>query len=270
MKWGRMTLIILGAVTVTAFGIDAADTLRGEGGTMLAQLTGSGQKTGCPTGMQAVHNVPGIVCVDAYEASAGPECPTATPQSMLDTQRNFIVSECVTESQAERSPWRFVTRDQAMQLCARSGKRLPTSAEWYGLALGMVGTETCNTDTKSVSRTGDFADCVSPHGAYDLIGNVWEWVRDDVTDGAYNERALPSSGYVAQVDTHGMATMASDTPQELFGSDYVWTRMQGIYGVIRGGYYDSGSDAGVYSVHADTPPNSAAPGVGFRCVRDTL
>jgi formylglycine-generating enzyme required for sulfatase activity len=155
-----------------------------------------------------------------------------------------------------------------MQMCARDGKRLPTNAEWYNLSLGMSGVEeVCNIRSKDVSHTGSFSECVSPDGVYDLVGNVWEWVSDDVIEGAYNARQLPESGYVAQVDAHGMATVVSDESQELFGKDYFWSRADGAYGIIRGGYYGSDTDAGVYVVHADTPPTSASAGVGFRCVK---
>ena len=64
-----------------------------------------------------------------------------------------------------------------------------------------------------------------------------------------------------------MATMVSDTPLDLFEKDYFWSHSDGAFGIIRGGYYDSGSDAGLYAVHADTPPTSAAIGIGFRCVQ---
>ena len=271
MKWVRLTLVVVGALVVTAFGIDAADTLRGENGTMLAQLVGKDAEE-CPKGMLPVRNVSGVACVDAYEASPSEGCSILSPRHMRDTQRNLSVQGCGATSKEGSEPWRFVTRDQAMQLCARSEKRLPTSAEWYALALGMAdGPTACNTATRSVSSTGSFKECVSPAGAYDLVGNVWEWVRDDIIDGTYKERALPETGYVAQVDENGMATASTDNPDTpLFNDDYFWSQREGAYGIIRGGYYDSGNDGGVYAVHADTPPTSASPGIGFRCVRDAV
>ena len=270
MIWVRLTVVVVGALVVTAFGIDAAHTLRGERGTMLAQLLNTDAKE-CPKGMLPVHTVPGVACVDAYEASPSEACPIPSPQHMLDTQRNLSMQGCSAVSKKGSEPWRFVTRDQAMQLCARSQKRLPTSAEWYALAPGVTDSSTsCNTHTRSVSPTGSFTECVSPYGVYDLVGNVWEWVRDDVIDGTYKERRLPETGYVAQVDENGMATASTDTPDTLFNADYFWSQSNGSYGIIRGGYYDSGDDAGVYAVHADTLPTSASPGIGFRCVRDAV
>ena len=258
-------MIIIGAVTITAFGIDAADTLKGEGGTMLAQLAGK-KVSPCPVGMQSIDAAMTFTCADTYEVSAGNGCPHQRPQSTLDTVRNIQVTDCHGVSQEGSEPWRFVTRDQALQLCAREGKRLPTAAEWYTLALASAGEAACNTNTSAVSPTGAFAACATPQGVYDLIGNVWEWVSDDVRDGTHNGATLPSSGYVAQVDSAGIATAIDAAPVELFNKDYFWARADGVYGMIRGGFYGSGDDAGLYSVHADALPSNASPGIGFRCV----
>jgi formylglycine-generating enzyme required for sulfatase activity len=267
MKWGRTTLIVIGAVIVTALGIDAADTFTGNEGTLLSQIISS-EKGACPSGMVAVRNVPSVSCVDVYEGSAGTNCPVAEPDNVLGSLRNIESQKCFPESKANAMPWRYISRDLAMQICARAGKRLPTSEEWYTLSLGISAIdESCNVKSNAVSRSGVYERCVSPHGAYDLIGNVWEWVSDDVIDGTYRNSTLPPSGYVAQVDQSGMATLTSQTEEVLFGSDYFWSQATGAYGIIRGGYYDSGTDAGVYTVHADTPPTAASAGVGFRCVR---
>ncbi len=267
MKWGRVILVIFGALIITALGIDAADTIGGKEGTLLSQVIRT-EEGKCPNGMVAVANIPNVSCVDAYEVSAGKACPVSDPENLVSSIENTENEACVPESIAEVTPWRFITRDQAMQMCARVGKRLPSSSEWYELSLGMVNMhDACNIKTSSVSRTGAYAGCKTPHGAYDMVGNVWEWVSDDVIDGKHNDQELPPEGYVAQVDKGGMATVSVPDAQLLFGSDYFWSRGEGSYGIIRGGYYDSGTDAGIYTVHADTLPTSASVGIGFRCVK---
>ena len=268
MKWGRGILIIFGALVITSLGIDAADTMHGSTGTLLSQVISRGGSSKCPSGMNQIENVPSLTCVDAYEVSPGKGCPVADPDQILATQQNVGVKECVGESKKGVLPWRFVTRDQAMQLCARAGKRLPTSEEWYVLGLGMTDVEkSCNVATKRISQTGTLEACITPNGVFDLVGNVWEWVSDDVIDGTYKSNKLPDSGYVAQVDASGMATVVSKDPQDLFEKDYFWSQATGAYGVIRGGYYDSGTDAGIYTTHADTQPTTASAGIGFRCVK---
>lgn len=267
MKWGRIVLVIFGALIITALGIDAADTMSGKDGTLLSQVIGT-KSEGCGPGMIAVQAIPGVSCVDAYEVSPGKECPISAPNNMIESQKNVDSPLCTPVSEKDRTPWSFVTRDQALQLCARVGKRLPASAEWYALSLGMTDVEhVCNVGSKHVAQTGAYESCRAPYGAYDIVGNMWEWVRDDVINGNYNNRTLPISGYVGQVDNTGVAIGTSDAEQELFGKDYFWAQHEGAFGMIRGGYYDSGSDAGVYAVHADTPTNAASAGIGFRCVQ---
>jgi formylglycine-generating enzyme required for sulfatase activity len=266
MKWGKIILVIFGAFVVTALGIDAADTLSGKGGTMLSRVIQT--ESGCGPGMVEVGAVPGITCVDQYEVSAGDTCPIRTPTNMIESHKNAETSGCIAESRADSTPWSFVTRDQAFQMCARSGKRLPTNAEWYALTLGMTDIESsCNVSSERISLSGAYTTCATPYGAYDFVGNLWEWVSDDVIDGSYNGRSMPSSGYVMQVDNGGVALETSDIEQIVYGKDYFWSAKEGAYGMIRGGYYDSDEDAGIYTVHADTPTNAANVGIGFRCVK---
>lgn len=265
-KFARVVMVIVGAIVITALGIDAADTLTGSRSTLLSQVIRSNGGS-CPSGMIEVTTIPGIRCVDVYEASPHRDCPEHTPSQMLATQKNIERPECTPISITGALPWRFITRDQALQMCARVGKRLPSSEEWYSLALGMTTDATsCNLMSKSIAETGSYTVCQTPHGAYDVVGNVWEWVRDDVIDGTYNGRALPPSGYVTQVDSGGVATAVGSSSDPLFNDDYFWSREDGAYGIIRGGYYDSGTDGGTYSVHTATIPTTASAGIGFRCV----
>jgi hypothetical protein len=77
-----------------------------------------------------------------------------------------------------------ITWFQALAAARNSFKRLPTNAEWQAAALGTPdpgsdnGTTDCNTTTNSVSATGARSSCVSDVGAFDMVGNVWEWVAD--------------------------------------------------------------------------------------------
>lgn len=263
----RILPVIIGAVVITALGIDASDTLKGQSGTMLGQLIATDNRV-CPDGMVQIPAATSFTCIDQYEASAHEDCPVATPQGPDQTQTNIVNLECKADSKAGVEPWRFITREQAAAACARAGKRLPKAGEWYSAALGAIDADNnCNTDSNKVEPGGSYPDCVSAAGVYDLIGNVWEWVSDDVVDGQHNGQPLPKEGYVGQVDGKGIPTLTSDGPSDLFYKDYFWSDSVGVFGMLRGGFYGSEEDAGIYSVHAKTAPTSLGTAIGFRCVK---
>lgn len=265
--FGRVVPIIFGAVVITALGIDAADTMQGNSGTLLGQLAGSAAGT-CPAGMLEVPAATTFTCVDQYEASAQEDCPAPTPMGEFDTQKNLLQSGCSAESKAGAVPWRFIDRESAQTACVRAGKRLPTNEEWQLIAAGTPdGVHECNISGSSVKPAGAQAACQSAAGVFDAVGNAWEWTHDDVFDGVYNGRPLPTEGYVAQVDRGGVASVSTSTPVTQFGSDYLWTDEVGSYAIMRGGFYGSKTDAGVYAVHAATAPTMQGTAIGFRCVQ---
>ena len=153
-------------------------------------------------------------------------------------------------------------------MCARSGKRLPTQAEWFAISAAQLSdTSLCNQSSGRVAKNGSVQTCTSAEGIFDLVGNLWEWTSDDVMDGTIDGITLPASGYVASINNAGLPLTTAATPSPAFGLDYAWLSESGHFGVIRGGYYDSQGDGGRYAFHAKTPPNNASAGVGFRCVQ---
>lgn len=265
MKWLKVGAVVFASVIITTLAIDAADTLQGSSTTLFGQLIAT-ETSGCPAGMVAVTIAQTFKCVDIYEASVGVDCPHQNPKNELESRENVTSANCQSVSKAGEMPWRFITREQANTACLRSGKRLITAAEWFMVAGGTPDNGQCNTDRGGAQAVGGAEQCVSAVGAYDTIGNVWEWTTDDVIDGRYDDRNLPESGYVGQVDASGMPTVTNSEPSDLFSEDYFWFEPKGAFGVLRGGFYSSKSDGGVYSVHAKTLPTSAGAAIGFRCV----
>lgn len=270
MKTLKITGVIIGAVIITALGIDASDTMNGVRGTLFSQIA-STQGTGrCPAGMVPIAGDPDDTCIDMYEAGVAETCPVRTPHNMIQTRENLETSSCSAVSKNDLQPWTNITRSQAEVACARAGKRLPSNEEWHRAALGTPdGASTpCNTSTGAMERTGTHETCISASGGYDMVGNVWEWINGDVESMMFEGVALPDSGYIASIDSSGVPRQSSTTPSVEFGADYVWTRADdALYGVLRGGFYNSETDAGVYAFHAGFPPTTPGVAVGFRCVQ---
>jgi hypothetical protein len=63
-----------------------------------------------------------------------------------------------------------------------------------------------------------------------------------------------------------MATQVAGKTSDLFYSDYFWSTSEGAFGILRGGFFGSRSDAGVYAAHARTVPTSVGTAIGFRCI----
>ena len=110
---------------------------------------------------------------------------------------------------------------------------------------------------------------MSLYGAYDMVGDVWEWVADwgqygQISqasyvvwgDGTYTNAAWPA-GYPA----NGTWNVAGRS----------WNGVGWVSGMpaalVRGGSWDSGANAGVFAFYAYNGPSVVSSTVGFRCGR---
>jgi len=151
-------------------------------------------------------------------------------------------------------PAATITWFQAEEACANAGKRLPTSAEWQVGASGTPdagpdnGTTDCNSNAGSVTLTGARKNCESARGAFDMVGNLDEWVAD----------------WVPLSTTCSNWGGLSDDLMCLFGASSAAVSPGAL---LRGGDFRSRTAAGPLAVVASGGSFNSRNFIGFRCAR---
>ncbi|MGH7408970.1 MAG: SUMF1/EgtB/PvdO family nonheme iron enzyme [Candidatus Methylomirabilales bacterium] len=156
-------------------------------------------------------------------------------------------------------PARFITWFQAAAAARNAGKRLPTNAEWQAAALGTPdeaddNLDTCNTTSDGIVGndpvdTGSRMKCSSNVGAFDMVGNLWEWAADWVPR---------STGCVTALFAGDLNCLA--------GADNSGTGT-GPGALVRGGSFNFGTGAGVFAVVGGVTPAQEFDNFGFRAAR---
>ena len=272
------SLIIIFTTILSTLAINAGDNIHDLSDSLLASVFSGSSKEKCPEEMVFVNTEGGGFCVDKYEVSPGKKCLFTDPKNQEETRLNLIEEECEPVSKEGVIPWRHISQNQAVSACAKVGKRLPSNEEWFLAALGTPDpADGWNGDDCNVKKnwkksepgiTGSAEECVSFSGAYDMVGNMWEWVRDTVKNKKYNDVLLPNAGYVTSADEAGVPSETDPTVSDPnYNHDRFWVGEDSVAGMFRGGYWSSGDEAGIYSIHAHIPPSFVGVGVGFRCVK---
>jgi len=126
---------------------------------------------------------------DRLERCGGHDC-IDTEDDDPDSHILYQAGRYAVETRYENHPAIKVSWYGAKANCEYRGKRLPSEAEWEKAARGTDGrvypwggefdASRANTDYEVGDTTpvGSYPDGVSPYGAYDMAGNVWEWVAD--------------------------------------------------------------------------------------------
>jgi formylglycine-generating enzyme required for sulfatase activity len=166
-----------------------------------------------------------------------------------------------------RMPVTNVTWHQASAYCGFRGKRLPTEAEWERAASGDAMWLYPWGSAAPTCTSANYVECwprgeaqavqvmsfdeASQVGAFDLAGNVYEWVADWYSDSYYRQ----TSG-----DDVGMGWIDPTGPEDpalmlrgVRGGAYT-SVAEGLFAFRRGGMY----------------PGLGHDAVGFRCARDGL
>jgi len=177
------------------------------------------------------------------------------PQNPKNPTRNLWQGETVSDMLADR-PVVNVDWADADAYCRWAGKRLPTEAKWEKAAKGNTdhrfpwgNVEPTNKHLnfnqkwigeKTLMPVGSYEAGKSPYGAYDMAGNVWEWVHD-----WYDPRYYEKS--------------PSKNPK---GPD------SGTKRVLRGSGWQNETPTVRIFTRVESDPTVRNESTGFRCARD--
>jgi hypothetical protein len=160
----------------------------------------------------------GGYCIDKFEAHlVRADAPDVVLPHFERPKRSMKV---MARSRAGVVPQAYVNRTEAARACKAASKRLCSAREWYGACVGSRQTSypygdaeiagVCNTgkthlmqrlfganvkytysahynsprlhqEPGFLAKSGEHPGCVSDYGVYDMVGNLHEWVADDVS-----------------------------------------------------------------------------------------
>jgi hypothetical protein len=142
-----------------------------------------------------------------------------------------VGSPVYTNSQYGDFPVVGVTWDMAANYCGWAQAQLPTEAQWEKAARGadagvfpwgiadpdcsLANFEGCLGHTSSVL---DFPDGRSPYGAYDMAGNVFQWLNDFYDDASYDSMELRNPTGPGTGTSHGLRGSSYETELALLPS----------------------------------------------------
>ncbi|HLF25820.1 MAG TPA: bifunctional serine/threonine-protein kinase/formylglycine-generating enzyme family protein [Anaerolineae bacterium] len=193
--------------------------------------------------------------IDAYEVTVAQYARFVGGSGWTtDAEKKGDATTWRTANTSDRQgfPVNRVSWNDADIYCRWYGKRLPTEAEWELAAKGYTeniyawggsfAAERTNTQAHGVGQpmaVGQLANA-SPFGAFDMIGNVWEWAYDRYGG-----------------DYYALSPAANPTGPDA-GAEYV----------IRGGSFKSAGDRATTTIRRKASRDGWSDDIGFRCVKD--
>ena len=199
----------------------------------------------------------------------------------------------VATSRALETPWVSINQNQAKVECEKIGAHLITNAEWMAIARDIESVSSNWSGT--VLNRGNSNSSAAMNGTdplsginkrthtlsngqviWDFAGNVWEWVDAQIpTQADMKPTGRYWPGEIKDVTDWGNGLAYS----EIGPKDNTFTMSNGVGGIyydtsytsnrafLRGGYWSSGADAGVFALVLKYSPTYLTAGIGFRCAR---
>lgn len=185
---------------------------------------------------------------------------------------------------ADGAPWVRINFEEAKAACKAAGFALITELQWLAIAYDVVNQD-CNwtggkvgqgdlfqglrNDTVSQAQPGNYTSADATEQRWltlsngericDMNGNLYQWVFDDVQG---NEHGIIAKDFAT--DSPSITTAPYPSEEKGMGDYEVWNWSG--YALIRGGYWFSESNAGVFYLNIDWPDGRVG-NVGFRCTK---
>ncbi|MFO0615056.1 MAG: SUMF1/EgtB/PvdO family nonheme iron enzyme [Polyangiaceae bacterium] len=175
------------------------------------------EKPPCPPSMTLV----GRFCIDTYEAELEVQTPDGSWAPHPHWERPPEGKTFRAVNAAGAFPQGYISQKESAAACKESGKRLCTKGEWQrackgkgwmrypygsqaikgkcnsskqhllsimfknppkGMTYEIFNAPELNKEPGWLSKSGEYPDCASELGVFDMVGNLHEWVSDKVTD----------------------------------------------------------------------------------------
>jgi hypothetical protein len=169
----------------------------------------------CPDGMAKI----GRTCIDRWEAFLVTRAASGEITPLPFFARPPEDGNYEARSEAGAFPQGYISRVEAARACKNAGKRLCSMGEWQRACSGRRGAHypygqklvasrcnmdkghllsqrfgpdarkwkyeqfndpTLNQEPGFLARAGEYDDCTNESGAFDMVGNLHEWVSDTV------------------------------------------------------------------------------------------